>query len=85
MRLGPNSEHNVVQIFSKQGAVKYAFWILDVLTSRSSNAEIVRAMWKLSRETTLTYFNVGGATFVWPLAKYQASRRKSSILITKII
>ena len=63
-RSGPNSEPNWVQIFSEQGMVNYAFWMLDVLTSRSFNAASVREMQTLSRDTILAYVDVGGATVV---------------------
>ena len=61
-RSGPNSEPNVVQIFSEQGAVKYSFQMPDILTYRSFNAASVRATRTLSLETTLAYVNVGGTT-----------------------
>ena len=58
----PNLELNVVHIFFKQGAVKYAILMSYVLNSRSFNAASVREMRTLSYKTTLTYVNVGGKT-----------------------
>ena len=58
----PNSEPNMVHIFSEKVAVKYAFWMSYVLTSRSFNAASMRAIQRLSCETTFAYVNVVGAT-----------------------
>ena len=59
---GPNSDPNVVQIFSKQGMVKYVFWMSDVLTSISFNKASMRVIQTHSLKKTLANVNMRGAT-----------------------
>ena len=53
----PNLVPGVVCTFSEHGAVRYAFCISDVFTSRSFNAAKVREILTDSLETTLAYVN----------------------------
>ena len=76
----PNSVPSVVCTFSEHRAVRYAFCISDVFTSRSFNAAKVRAILTDSLETTLANVKLLGASTKWPPATRCAFLEKSSIL-----
>ena len=60
----PNSGPALVNIFSRHGAVKYAFWISHARISKSFKAAMVRAMRTLSLETTDAYVSNDGVFVV---------------------
>ena len=56
----PNSGPATVNIFSRHGAVRYAFWMSHASTSRPFKAAIVNAIRTLSLDTTEEYVRVLG-------------------------
>ena len=77
----PNSVPSLVCTSSEYGAVRYAFCISDVYTSRSFNTAKVRAILTDSLETMLAYVNLIGASTMWPHPTRCAFLERSSILI----
>ena len=58
----PNSGPNTHHIFSDTGAMRYAFSMSAVLTFKSFRAARVSAIYTDSRDTTLAYVSVFGAS-----------------------
>ena len=81
----PNSGPAMVQIFSRIGAVRYAFCMSQPSTFKSFSATIMKSIRTESLDTTEEYVMLEGTSVTCPPATILAFRRKFSPILTSKI